>query len=57
MQMYIVNSGFINEFINISSNNSEKTLPEIAAGNSCTPESLFDSCLVLNHYDYKLIID
>lgn len=43
-KMYIVvNFGFIHEFVHISSDNSEVTLPEIAAVNSCTPESLFNS--------------
>lgn len=47
MQMYIVvNFGFIHEFIHISSDNSEITLTEIAAVNSCTPESLFNSFLI-----------
>lgn len=37
--------GFIHEFINISSVHFEITLPEMAAVNSCIPESLFNSCL------------
>lgn len=46
MQMYtVVSSGFIHEFINIYSDNSESTLPEMAAFNSFTSESMFNSCL------------